>query len=108
MRRSGRVVLRVVVRQVEVGVGAVEDDDVEVRVLLDQADELGELRHGRRGDRVDRRVVECHPAIARATAVEAEVRPGPDHASEPRPLLGGLASMVLMATATTTCLTSAM
>jgi hypothetical protein len=35
--------------QIEIGVGAVEDDDVEVRILLDQADELGELRDGRRG-----------------------------------------------------------
>ena len=66
-----RVVLDVVVGQVEVGVGAVEDDDVEVRILLDQADELGELRDGRRGDRVDRRVVERHPAVAGATAVDA-------------------------------------
>ena len=32
-----------VVRQEEVGIGAVEDDDVEIRVLLDQADELGQL-----------------------------------------------------------------
>ena len=64
-RGPGRVVLGVVVGQVEVGVGAVEDDDVEVRILLDQADELGELRDRRRGDRVDRRVVERHPAVAR-------------------------------------------
>ena len=38
------VVLFVVVGEVEIGVGAVENDDVEVRVLFDQADELGELR----------------------------------------------------------------
>ena len=59
--RSGRVVLGVVVGEVEIGVGAVEDDDVEVRVLLDQADELGELWPCRRGDRVDRGVVERRP-----------------------------------------------
>ena len=75
-RGPGRVVLDVVVGQVEIGVGAVEDDDVEVRVLLDQADELGELRDGRRRDRVDRRVVEGHPAVAGAATVDAEVRPG--------------------------------
>ena len=70
-RGPGRVVLDVVVGEIEVGVGAVEDDDVEVGVLLDQADELGELGDGRRGDRVDRRVVERHPAVARAATVDA-------------------------------------
>jgi hypothetical protein len=68
------------VGQVEIGVGAVEDDDVEIGILLDQADDLSELRDGRRGDRVDRRMVERHPAIAGATTIE------------------GLVSVVLMAT----------
>ena len=71
----GRVVLDVVVGQVEVGVGAVEDDDVELRVLLDQADELGELRDGRRGDRVDRRVVERHPAVGGVPSFQPQVGP---------------------------------
>jgi hypothetical protein len=35
-------VLGVVVGRVEIGVEAVEDDDVEVEILLDQSDELGE------------------------------------------------------------------
>ena len=43
-RGPARVVLHVVMGQVEIGVGAVEDDDVEVRILLDQANELGELQ----------------------------------------------------------------
>lgn len=43
-RGPARVVLDVVVGQVELGVDAVEDHDVEVRVLLDQANELSELR----------------------------------------------------------------
>ena len=34
-RGPARVMLGVVVGQIEIGVGAVEDDDVEVRVLLD-------------------------------------------------------------------------
>ena len=72
-----RVVLDVVVGEVEVGVRAVEDDDVEVGVRFDQADELGELGDGRRRDRVDRRVVERHPAVARALAGDPQMRPGP-------------------------------
>jgi hypothetical protein len=51
------------------------EDDVEVRILLDQADELSELGDGRPGDRVDPRVFEGHPAIARATTIDAEMRP---------------------------------
>jgi hypothetical protein len=35
----------------------VEDDDVEVGVLFDQTEELGELDDGRRRDRVDRRMI---------------------------------------------------
>jgi hypothetical protein len=65
------------VGQVEVGVGAVEDDDVEVGILLDKADELGELGDGRRGDRVDGRVIERHPAVAQAATIGAQMRPGP-------------------------------
>jgi hypothetical protein len=34
------------VGEVEVGGGAVEDDDVEVWILLDQANQLGELGDG--------------------------------------------------------------
>ena len=90
--RTGRetvagVALDVVVGQVEIGVGAVEDNDVEVRVLLDQVDELGELRDGRRGDRVDRRVVERHAAVAGAPAVDAQVRPGPGPRRDRWPLV---------------------
>jgi hypothetical protein len=91
-------VLRVVVGEVEIGVGAVEDDDVEVRILLDQADELGEVHDGRRLDRVDRRVVESHPAVARGATVDAEMRPGLGPRFRPRLLLEGPASRVLMAT----------
>jgi hypothetical protein len=76
-RGSGPVVLGVVMGQVELGVGAVEDDDVEVEILLDQPDEPGELGHGGRRDRVDRRVVECHPAVTGAATIDAEVRPRP-------------------------------
>jgi hypothetical protein len=45
-------VLHVVVGEVEIGVGAVEDDDVEVLIVLDQVNELDELLDGGRGDRV--------------------------------------------------------
>src|ERR1700730_6871704 len=38
--------------QVEIPVGAVEPNDVEVRILLDEADEVAELGDGRRRDRV--------------------------------------------------------
>src|SRR5215204_4322579 len=69
--------LHVVIGQVEPRVGTVEDDDVEVRVQFDQADELGQLRDGRRRDRVDRRVVEGHAAVAEAAMVDADMRPGP-------------------------------
>jgi hypothetical protein len=68
-------VLDVVVGEVEVGIHAVEDDDVEIGVLLDKGDELPEFGDGRRGDRVDRRVVERHPAIAAAATVDAQMRP---------------------------------
>jgi len=70
------VVLQVVVGQVEIGVGAVEDDDVEILVPLDQAHKFYEFRDGRRDDRVDRRMVESHPAVAGATAVDVDMRPG--------------------------------
>src|ERR1700729_538146 len=75
-RGAARVVLGVVVRQVEVGVGAVEDDDVEVRVLLNQTDKLRELSDHRRCDRIDRRMRERHPAVAAATAIDPYGRPG--------------------------------
>ena len=58
-------------------VRAVEDDDVEVAVPFDEPDELGELRHGRGGDRVDGRVVEGHPEVTGAATVDPEVLPGP-------------------------------
>jgi hypothetical protein len=77
--------LGVVVGEVELGVGAVEDDDVEVVVGLDQADELGQLGDGRGGDRVDRRVIERDPAVAGAGTVDAEMGPGV------RPRLGAVA-----------------
>jgi len=51
---------------VEIGLGAVEDDDVEVEVLLDEVNELGEFGHGPRGDRVDRGVVRKSPATTAA------------------------------------------
>ncbi len=41
--RSARFVLGVVVSQIEVGIGAVEENDVEVWVLFDQADKLRKL-----------------------------------------------------------------
>jgi hypothetical protein len=66
-RLAERVDLRFVATQVVGGAGAVEHDDVEVGVLVDQADELGELEDGRRGDRVDRWVVERHPAVTERT-----------------------------------------
>ena len=74
--------------QEEPGVRAVEDDDVEVSVLLDQLHELGELRDGRGGDRVDRRVVEGHPAVAGAATVDAEVGPGPQPRIGTPPVVG--------------------
>jgi len=43
-RGPARVVLRVVMSQVEIGIGAAKDNDVEVLVLLDEANELRELR----------------------------------------------------------------
>ena len=84
-RGLGRVVLDVVVRQVEVRVGAFEHDDVEVRVLLDQTDELGELRDRRRRDGVDGRVVEPHPAVSGAASVDPEMAPrvGPSGGAGP-------------------------
>jgi hypothetical protein len=42
-RRTRRVALDVVVRELVFGIRAVEDDDVQVRVLLDLAHQLGEL-----------------------------------------------------------------
>src|SRR5215218_4859974 len=69
--------LHVVTGQVEPRVSTVEDDDVEVRVQFDQAAELGQLRDGRRRDRVDWRVVEGHAAVAEAATGDADMRPGP-------------------------------
>jgi hypothetical protein len=40
-----RGVLGVVVGEVEIGVGAVEDDDVQFPVAFDHVDPLGHLRH---------------------------------------------------------------
>ena len=63
--------------QVEIPVGAVEHNDVEIRILLDEAGEVAELGDGRRRDRVNRRVVERHMAVSGAAAIDPEVRPGP-------------------------------
>jgi hypothetical protein len=52
------VVLQDIMGQVEIPVGAVEHNDVEIRILLDEADEVAELGDGRRRDRVNRRVFE--------------------------------------------------
>src|SRR6266436_2650747 len=71
------VVLQVIMGQVEIPVGAVEHNDVEVRILLDEAGEVAELGDGRRRDRVNRRVVERHMAVSGAAAIDPEVLPGP-------------------------------
>ena len=65
--------------QVEIPVGAVEHNDVEIRILLDEAGKVVELGDGRRRDRVNRRVVERHMAVSGAAAIDPEVlpRPGP-------------------------------
>ena len=62
--------------QVEIRVNAVEYNDVEVRVLLDDGDEIAELSDGRSRDGVDRRMVERHMAVSGVTAIDPEVRPG--------------------------------
>jgi hypothetical protein len=54
---------------------AVEHNHVEVRILLDEADEVAELGDGRRRDRVNRRVVERHMAVSGVTAFDSEVPP---------------------------------
>lgn len=54
--------------QVEIPVGAVEHN-VEVRILLDEADGVAELGDGRRRDRVNRTVVERHIAVSGLTAI---------------------------------------
>jgi hypothetical protein len=61
--------------QEEVGVRAVENDDVELGVLLDQADKLGQFGDGRCRDRVDRRMVERHPAVRRTHTIDAQMSP---------------------------------
>ena len=63
--------------QVEIPVGADEHNDVEIRILLDEAGEVAELGDGRRRDRIDRRMVERHMAVSGVTAIDPEVRPGP-------------------------------
>ena len=63
--------------QVEIPVGAVEHNDVEIRILLDEAGEVAELGDGRRRNRVNRRVVERHMAVSGAAAIDPEVRLGP-------------------------------
>jgi hypothetical protein len=63
--------------QVEIPVGAVEHNDVEIRILLDEGVEVAEFGDGRRRDRVNRRVVERHMAVSGAAAIDPEVRPGP-------------------------------
>jgi hypothetical protein len=47
-RRPAGVVLQVIMGQVEIPVGAVEDNDVEIRIVLDEAGEVAELGDGRR------------------------------------------------------------
>ena len=46
------VALGVVLGQVEIRVGGVEHNDVQVRIIFDEADQLGELKYGRRIDHV--------------------------------------------------------
>src|SRR6266446_10401221 len=70
------VVLQVIMGQVEIPVGAVEHNDVEVRILLDEAGEVAELGDGRCRDRVNRRVIERHMAVSGVTAFDPAVRPG--------------------------------
>jgi len=50
--------------KVEIPVASIEHNDVEVRILLDEADEVAELGDGRRRDRIDRRMVERHMAVS--------------------------------------------
>ena len=53
----------------EIPVGAVEHNDLEVWILLDEADEVAELGDGGRRDRVNRRVIERHMAVSGFTAI---------------------------------------
>ena len=76
-RRPAGVVLQVIMGQVEIPVGAVEHNDVEIRIVLDEASEVAELGDDRRRDRVNRRVVERHVVVSGAAAIDPEVRPGP-------------------------------
>jgi len=62
--------------QVEIPVGAVEHNDVEVRILLDEASEVAELGDGRRRYRVNWRMIERHMAVSGVTAFDPAVRPG--------------------------------
>jgi len=66
MPRSGRDRPRRRTGEVEISVSAVEDDDAEVDVPLDQVDQLGDLGDGRCADRVDGRMVERHPAVSQS------------------------------------------
>jgi hypothetical protein len=63
--------------QVEIPVGAVEYNDVEIRIVLDEASEVAELGDDRRRDRVNRRVVERHVVVSGAAAIDPEMRTGP-------------------------------
>ena len=63
--------------QVEIPVGAVEHNDVKIRILLNEAGEVAELGDGHRRCHVDRRVVERHMAVSGAAPIDPEVRPGP-------------------------------
>src|SRR4029077_3015455 len=76
-----KVVLHVVMGQVKIGIGAVENNHVEAPILLDQADQFSEFHHRRRRDCVDGRVVERHPHVAGTAAVNPEMRPGPGGAA---------------------------
>src|SRR6266581_9642183 len=87
---------QVIMGQVEIPVGAVEHNDVEIRILLDEAGEVAELGDGRRRDRVNRRVVERHMAVSGAAAIDPEVPPGPGPHSDSRALLDGPVSIVFM------------
>src|SRR5690242_6769997 len=65
-------------REIEVGVPAVEDHDVQVLVLLNEGDDLSELGDGCCRDGVDRRVIERHPAICGTSPVDTELSPRSD------------------------------
>ena len=90
------VVLRVIMGQVEIPVGADEHNDVEIRILLDEAGEVAELGDGRRRDRVNRRVVERHMAVSGLRRSTLKCVQDRDHTSESRALLDGPVSIVFM------------